>query len=101
MTSHGGGGSGVPRGGSRGVVRTELGGVSRGGGSNHCRLPPKALASRFYPIRPMYNFVCVWGGGGGGPGNLETPLATPLGRGGGCRGEAWAQALEVAPAQLV
>ena len=80
-----GGGSGVPRGGgSRGVGRTELGGVSRGGGSNHCRLPPKALASRFYPIRPMYNFVCVCGGGGSGqPGN---PPGYTLGKGGGGAG---------------
>ena len=49
----------------RGVGRTELGGGggSRGGGgSNHCRLP-------------------LFCGGGGGPGNLETPLATPLGMG--------------------
>ena len=81
MTSHWGGGSGVPRGGGtcRGVGRTELGGGSRGGPTT-VDCPPKALASRFYPIRPMYNFF-FWGGGGSGqPG---TPLATPLGRGGG------------------
>ena len=33
-----------------------------------------------------------WGGGA---------VAYQGGEGGGCRGEAWAQALEVAPAQLV
>ena len=85
MTSHGGGAVAYQGGGSRGVGRTELGGVSRGGGSNHCRLPPKALASRFYPIRPMYNFVCVCGGGGGSgqPGN---PPGYTLGKGGGVQG---------------
>ena len=60
----------------RGVGRTELGGVSRGGGvPTTVDCPPKRSPLGFTQLGLCIIFFF---GGGGVPGNLETPLATPL-----------------------
>ena len=52
-----------------GIGRAELGGGGGGGGG--CKQPK-------IPPGGVKFVICIFGRGGGGPGDLETPLATPL-----------------------
>ena len=90
MTSHWGGGQWRTKGGGTcwGVGRTELGGfLGGGGGPTTVDCPPKRSPLGFTQLGLcIIFFFFFFFLGGGVPGNLETPMATPLRRGGGGAG---------------